>query len=71
MQWRAAAHALHLLLGMTARPPVPPRRLQDVLWDRRSLYLVMEQLSCDLKEHLDANPAAWQLPAVKVRARTA
>ncbi|KAI3437619.1 hypothetical protein D9Q98_000071 [Chlorella vulgaris] len=40
-------------------------QLEDVLWDQRSLYLVMEMLSCDLREHLDSDPTARSLPSIK------
>lgn len=45
----------------------PPHRLLDVLWDRSRLVLVFEAMGRDLRAHLDADPAARQLPAIKVR----
>ena len=41
------------------------------MWDHSRLYLVMEHLDCDLREHLDRCPAARELPNVKVRWRRA
>eukprot|EP00887_Chlorella_sp_A99_P001865 scaffold19.g1865.t1 len=40
-------------------------RLLDVLWDGDRLYLVLESLDRDLREHLDRDPAASALPNVK------
>ena len=57
-----------------ASPAPPPApffcRLEDVVWDQRSLYLVMEQLSCDLREHLDVDPCARTPHACKVGLHT-
>ena len=36
-----------------------------MLWDHSRLYLVMESLDRDLREHLDVSPGARDPPAVK------
>ncbi|KAL4451526.1 hypothetical protein ABPG75_007188 [Micractinium tetrahymenae] len=40
-------------------------QLLDVLWDRSRLVLVFESMGRDLQAHLDADPAARQLPSIK------
>ena len=42
------------------------RRLRDVLWDHSRLYLIMDYLDVDLREHLDTDPCARDLANVKV-----
>ncbi len=42
-------------------------RLRDVLWDNHRLYLIMEHLDRDLREHLDVCSAASALHNVKVQ----
>ncbi len=40
--------------------------MRDVLWDHSRLYLVMDYLDVDLREHLDTDPSARDLVNVKV-----
>ena len=42
------------------------RRLRDVLWDHSRLYLIMDYVDLDLREHMDTNPDAFALENVKV-----
>lgn len=58
-----ALREISLLRELAGSPHIV--QLLDVLWDRRSLYLVMEMLDCDLQEYLDTTPAARQLPVIK------
>ncbi len=37
-----------------------------MLWDHSRLYLIMDYLDVDLREHLDTDPAARDLSNVKV-----
>ena len=37
-----------------------------MLWDHSRLYLIMDYLDVDLREHLDTNPSARDLANVKV-----
>jgi len=39
-----------------------------VLWDHSRLYLIMDYLDVDLREHLDTDPSARDLANVKARA---
>lgn len=66
--FRARAALVHPTLAPASacRPP-PKCRLLDVLWDERRLYLVMESMDRDLREHLDLDPGATALPNVKAR----
>ena len=38
-----------------------------MLWDHSRLYLIMDYLDVDLREHLDTDPSARDLANVKVR----
>ncbi len=39
-----------------------------MLWDHSRLYLIMDYLDVDLREHLDTDPSARDLANVKARA---
>ena len=42
------------------------RRLRDVLWDHSRLYLIMDYVDLDLREHMDTDPDSSSLQNVKV-----
>ena len=44
-------------------------RLRDVLWDNYRLYLIMDYVELDLREHMDQNPESSDLDNVKVSMR--
>jgi hypothetical protein len=45
---------------------VPSHRLRDVLWDNCRLYLIMDFVELDLREHMDQNPESSDPENVKV-----
>jgi len=41
-------------------------RLRDVLWDNCRLYLIMDYVEMDLREHMDKSPESSDMDNVKV-----